>query len=212
MRVVCMVWLVLAVSIASLPDAAAISKKKACRLGCKAAIDACVASGGKRARCKRLTLKTCRKQGIETCTVTTTTVAAPTTTTTVTTTTLPTTTTLLMLNGCTTADAEDRTKPTADRTVEFGPYYYAPHCIRIAAGQSVTFAPTEGSSFAGHPLVGGEISGGTKVPDPSSPIPSLVDGTIADVPFPSAGTFPYYCDQHGVLFGMEGVVFVDPAP
>jgi plastocyanin len=211
MRVV--VWvvsLVLAVSISSLPDAAAISKKKACRLGCKAAIDACVSEGGKRGRCKRLTLKTCRKQGIETCTVTTTTVAAPTTT--AATTTLPTTTTLPMVNGCTAADAVDRTKPTADRTVEFGPYYYAPHCIRIAAGQSVTFAATEGSSFAGHPLVGGEISGGTKVPDPSSPIPSLVDGSIADVPFPSAGTFPYYCDQHGVLFSMEGVVFVDPAP
>jgi plastocyanin len=208
--VVCMVLLVLAVSISSLPDAAAISKKKACRLGCKAAVDACVAEGGKRARCKRLTLKTCRKQGIETCTVTATTVVAPTTT--VATTTLPTTTTLPMVNGCTTADAVDRTKPTADRTVEFGPYFYAPHCIRIAAGQSVTFSATQGSSFAGHPLVGGEISGGIEVPDPASPIPSLVDGTIADVPFPSAGTFPYYCDEHGVLFGMEGVVFVDPAP
>src|SRR5262245_56348205 len=141
---VCVVSLIVAATSWMPPDAAAISRRKACRLGCHAAIDACVAGGGKRGRCKQKTLKNCRKQGIETCTVTTTTVAAATTSTTGATT-VPTTTTIPSVNGCTTADAVDRTKPTADRTVEFGSYFYSPQCIRIAAGQSVTFAATESS-------------------------------------------------------------------
>ena len=209
MRVLaCVLSSLLAVSLALPPGAGAISKRKACRLGCRDAIAACPA-GHKRARCKRQTLRICRQQGVETCTVTTTTDAGSTTTTV--TVAQPTTTTLPSLNGCTSADALDRRAPTADRTVEFGPYFYAPQCIRIRAGESVTFSATDGSSFAGFPLQGGEIAGGTAVPDPSSPIGLVSDGTIADIVFPSAGTFPYYDDQYGTLFGMTGVVFVDPA-
>lgn len=205
----CVLSVVLIAIVWTAPAADAVSKAKACRRGCGAAIEACVEHGGKRARCKRQTLKRCRKRGLDTCVVTTTTLEALTTTTS---TAAPTTTTTLQeVNGCTTADAVDRRKPTADRSVEFGPYFYSPQCIRIAAGQSVTFAATEGSSFLGHPLTGGEVVGETKVPDATSPIGSVTDGVIVDIVFPSPGTFPYYCDAHGVLFGMTGVVFVDPA-
>src|SRR5258706_2076101 len=111
-----LVWCccVLLVALESSPETAgAISKKKACRQSCGAAVEACVATGGKRKRCKRETLKRCRKEGVETCTVTTTTIvsSAPSTTTSVT---VPgtTTTTLETINSCTTASAENRTAPT----------------------------------------------------------------------------------------------------
>ncbi len=209
MRVVaCVVTLLLVVPVGLSSDARAVPRRKACRVGCRDAIDACVVAGGKRARCKRLTLKSCRKEGVETCTVTTSTVAP--TTTAVATTTLP-TTTLPSVNGCTTADAVDRRKPTDDRSVEFGAYFYAPRCIRIAAGESVTFTATTDGGFADYPLVGGTVVGDQATPDPQSPIAAVSDGTIADVMFPSVGVFPYYCDPYGVPLHMEGVVFVDPA-
>jgi plastocyanin len=84
---------------------------------------------------------------------------------------------------------------------------YSPKCIRIAAGQSVTFS----GSFLSHPLVGGEVVNGTKTPDPTSPIPTTTSGTMRAVSFPAGGVFSYYCDVHALSpFDMVGAVFVDP--
>jgi plastocyanin len=222
---------VLVMIAAALPtrDAAAFSRRKECRLACVAAIDDCVAAGGKPRRCKRQILKRCRHDGTSACAPpsTTTTTSEETTTSVpggststspgatsttsleVTTTSEPvgTTTTLPSpMNGCTYIEALDRSAPGALRTIVFDYYYYSPPCIRIAAGQTATFQ----GSFVTHPLVGGTIVDMTKMPDATSPIPFTSSGTSKDVSFPAAGTFPYYCDAHGADFGMYGVVYVDP--
>src|SRR6185503_13396469 len=167
---------VIAVTLACLAgDADALSPRTECRQGCDKAIDACIAAGGKRKRCKRRTLKACRRFGIEMCAVTTTTTSAPgasttiqgTTTTiggtTTTSTTAPggTTTTLPAVHDCTHVTAVDQRAPAASRTVTFSNYAYTPRCIRVQAGQSVTFS----GNFATHPLQGGEIIGGVETPD-----------------------------------------------
>ena len=210
------------------PAACATSLRKQCRIGCGAAIDACVAEGGKRRRCKRQTLKQCRREGMETClaaTTTTTTVADATTTTVPagSTTTLPaggttstvpvettTTTSLPALQGCTFAGADDRRDPAADRTITFVNYSYSPMCMRVKLGQSVTFVGGGGQSFLGHPLVGGRIISGTPFPDPGSPITPTSSGSSKTFVMTIAGTCPYYCDNHGVSQNMVGVVYVDP--
>ena len=190
--------------------AAAVSKAKLCRQSCGAAVDACVTSGGKRKRCKRQTLKRCRKQGVETCTVTTSTVPSEGSTTTTTTLEGTTTTTLETINGCTTASAVNRTAPAADRTIEFANYSYDPPCIRIRAGQGVTFV-ANGDSFLSHPLFPGRIVDGIQMPDDTSPIPIIGDErTMLNVEFDNPGTFAYFCGQHGVSNHMYGVVYVDP--
>ena len=58
--------------------------------------------------------------------------------------------------------------------------------------------------------MGGTAEGAFKTPDPSSPIGSTNSGTSKPVLFSSAGTFPFYCDQHGLTYAMTGAVFVDP--
>ena len=178
----------------SAPDATALSRRKECRLACGVAIDACVAQGGKRRRCKRQTLRRCRQEGVATCGVTTTTTTPG-----------GTTTTLASIHGCTIGAATDL-RADATPTVTFTSFQYTPKCARIAAGQSITF---EGD-FAFHPLVGGTVSGGTQTRDFASPIGKTSSGSSHAVVFPSAGTFPYYCDNHGAGFGMVGAVFVDP--
>ena len=209
--------------VALVPDEAAPqSRRRECRQSCGAAIDACVSQGGKRRRCKKQTLRRCRKQGVvSVCTVTTTTTAADLTTTTGTgasTTTNPggstttvstpgstTTTAPTDVHGCAFADATDLSAELTP-TVTFGPVFaYDPNCARIQAGQSITF----NGDLSFHPLVGGQIVGGSEVPDPSSPIGSTSSGTSKTVAFPAAGTYPYYCDSHGYL-GMTGAVYVTP--
>jgi plastocyanin len=191
----------------------ATTRRKECRPACSAAIDACVAAGGKRRKCNRQTLKRCRQEGTIVCassstTSTTTSPGGTSTTSEVTTTTGPnvTTSTLASVNGCTYADALDRTAPANFRTIVFVFPYYSPACMRIAAGQTAIFQ----GDFATHPLVGGTIVAMTKMPDPASPIPPTSSGTSLSVMFPSAGVFPYYCDMHGAMYGMYGVVYVDP--
>src|SRR5206468_6515376 len=49
------------------PPAGAVSLRRQCRLTCKDAINACVAAGGKRARCRRQTLRRCRREGLVAC-------------------------------------------------------------------------------------------------------------------------------------------------
>ncbi len=220
----------------ALVAAIAASRRKACRLSCDAAIAQCVADGGRRKRCKRQTLRSCRRDGVQACDVLTTTTSTsagattsiptgttivPDTTTTTadgattstadqSATSIPaattTSTTFPEVHGCTGDNAVDRTAPSADRTVTFAPYQYRPKCLRIAVGQAVTFSGT----FAEHPLVGGEVVGFDATPDPSSPITPTSSGTTKDVDFPSAGAFPFYCDFHGITQGMVGAVLVSP--
>ena len=218
--------LLLGLSVMSPPEAIASSKRKECRQVCVDAIDVCVSLGGKKRKCKRQTLKTCRKQGIETCAVTrttttvrgatttrgsTTTIAGGSTTTGpgVTTTTGPggTTTTTLgdTVHGCSLANVTDL-RAESSPVVTFAEFQYVPRCILINAGQTITFT----GAFASHPLVGGQAIGAFKSPDPSSPIQYTSSGTSKPVLFGSAGTFPFYCDMHGLSYAMTGAVFVDP--
>jgi plastocyanin len=217
------VAILFALSVTPAPDAVAISKRKQCRDACAAKIDACVSAGTKKMKCRRVTLKTCRKKGVESCAVTTTTttirgasttqVGATTTiggsTTTgpagtVTTTTGPGGTSSTTL-ACSLDDAVDQ-RSTANPTVSFSNYQYAPRCTRINAGQTVTF----NGQFDTHPLVGGNLVGIVLMPDPMSPIGFTDSGTSKSVQFTSAGTYSFYCNQHAVDFAMTGAVFVDP--
>lgn len=108
-----------------------------------------------------------------------------------------------LLNGCDAATAEDHTAD-ATTTVTTAGLTFTPACITIATGASVKFTS---SSFAVHPLFGGEIDGTVKTPDATSPIAATTTGTEVTFAFPAAGIFPYYCDEHGPG-GMAGVVYV----
>lgn len=111
------------------------------------------------------------------------------------------------VNGCTLASATDLTADGADRTIAFAGIAYTPKCARIKAGQSVTFSGTE--TFAAHPLRAGTVVARTVTPEPGSPIADTDTGTEETFAFPTAGTFPYYCNSHYQV-GMFGVVYVDP--
>jgi len=98
--------------------------------------------------------------------------------------------------GCTKATAEDLTAQTAV-TVNFGGTLgtsYAPKCILVAGGTSVSF---EGS-FSTHPL---SATSGT-----GNPIGHTASGTTASFTFTEAGAFGYTCDVHA---GMCGAVYVE---
>jgi plastocyanin len=74
-------------------------------------------------------------------------------------------------------------------------------CIRVSAGTTVTW---EGN-FSAHPLQGG-VSPDL---DPTSPITLLGSDSgsnPANVDFPDAGAYPYYCATHAST--MLGVVYV----
>lgn len=114
-----------------------------------------------------------------------------------------TTTSSNLVNGCDPATAEDHTNEATTTVTQSG-FNYSPKCIRIAAGSSVKFM----SSFMSHPLVGGTVEAGAKVPDANSPITMTSSGTEATFAFPDAGAYGYYCDFHA-LSGMVGAIFVE---
>lgn len=105
---------------------------------------------------------------------------------------------------CDAMHAEDH---TADANVDIsfpgnGPSFaYAPNCIKIKAGNSVTFK----GDFMAHKLAGGS---NPPTPDPNSPIKETGSGMSAQFKFPTAGTFPYFCEYH-YLGGMKGTIFVE---
>jgi plastocyanin len=111
------------------------------------------------------------------------------------------------VNGCTVATAQDLTAmTTATVTFDNGNLTYAPKCIKVALGTSVTF----NGAFAGHPLLGGVVNGGMTTPDAAGPfVPVTNSGNSKTVVMSTAGTFPYYCVPHATL-GMNGAVFVVP--
>jgi len=73
---------------------------------------------------------------------------------------------------------------------------YSPACLKVAKGATITIQASDT-----HPLSG--LTTGSS----DNPIPT--GGKTADqsVTFPSAGFFPYHCDNHYTI-GMAGVVWV----
>lgn len=113
------------------------------------------------------------------------------------------------IHGCTDDRFVDRSADGAMRVVAFGGTMgsgstaYDPPCLTIAAGQSVTFA----GNFTFHPLRPGE-SRGLALGSANNPIPPTSSGdATVDVSFPTAGTYPYFCQVHAAI-GMRGVVRV----
>jgi plastocyanin len=112
------------------------------------------------------------------------------------------------INGCDLTNAVNLTggAPTA---IAFGGALglnYVPKCIKVTQGTVVTF----NGDFSGHPLVGGEVAGGSKVQASTGPfLPATSTGMAASFTMSATGAFPYYCDFHA-LSGMTGAVFVVP--
>jgi plastocyanin len=104
---------------------------------------------------------------------------------------------------------EDRSAAGAERVVAFGvaptPFVYAPKCMRIAAGQSVTFR----GAFGTHPLTPGAGPMARMAGSPGNPVPETSAGMSIDVRFMAPGVYPYFCSQH-VAAGMAGVIEVRP--
>ncbi len=113
------------------------------------------------------------------------------------------------VNGCTVANSMDLRTGNPTVTINFGGATgnnYDPRCIRVSASTQVTFM----GAFSGHPLVGGVVVSGDKVPLGSGPLfPTTNTGTSKVVTLSSAGvTVPFYCDFHGPS-GMNGAIFVE---
>jgi plastocyanin len=112
-----------------------------------------------------------------------------------------------LVNGCAPDEIVDLTGQ-AQITSLFGGtigHTYRPRCFIVSVGTRITF---EGN-FKAHPLVGGEISGGTGIPDPTSPFDYTNSGSTVSFTLGAAGDFPYYCETH-IDLNMFGAVFVVP--
>lgn len=106
------------------------------------------------------------------------------------------------LNGCDPALATDLTGQDPV-TISFGFFFYDPPCVRVSQGTKVIF----NGDFTAHPLAGGKNIGGAKFPDAASPFMPITDaGMSKTFTLLSAGSFAYYCDVHG---NMYGAVFVE---
>jgi plastocyanin len=100
---------------------------------------------------------------------------------------------------------------TTGATIQYGgivagSFAYAPNCLKVAAGTSVTFEPANaGTNFAQHFL---HASTRGSVPNP---ITETTSGTTATFAFPTAGFYPFYCEFHGADDGsaMSGVIWVE---
>jgi len=113
----------------------------------------------------------------------------------------------MIIHGCTDEAYANRSDPSADRTVYFGTvgFLFDPPCMRIARGQSVTFA----GPFSSHTLTPGVAPG--RVSDdpgsPDNPIQQSNSGSSATFTFNTRGYYPYYCQQHWNS-NMYGVILV----
>lgn len=110
----------------------------------------------------------------------------------------------LALNGC--SSYVDKTAADADRSLswEFAIASNPNHCMKIKAGQTVTFK----GSFTSHPL----IAAGGDAANPFSSAQGLVQkaGVAGEentpVVFSAAGTFGYKCSLHASMTGAIVVV------
>jgi plastocyanin len=101
------------------------------------------------------------------------------------------------VNGCLDTDYVDATASGANRTIAFGgSLTYSPKCIKIAAGQTVTFM----GSFGNHPLA--ETCG------PASTITGTSSGSSKMFTFSTTGDYGYQCTIHGPADGMTGAIRV----
>ncbi len=96
------------------------------------------------------------------------------------------------LNGCTDSSYTDATASGATITWDFT---VSPKCVKIKAGQSVTW----NGDLAVHPL---NPFGG----DQGSPVPSQATGNTAKGTFPTAGLFGFHCANHPSMLGAVKVV------
>ncbi len=83
-------------------------------------------------------------------------------------------------------------------------YKYAPPCIKIKSGTTVTFK----GDFVTHPLSGGEVVGGTPMVDKLSPIKGTTTGASAAFAITPAGSYPYFCTAH-YSGGMAGLIVAE---
>jgi plastocyanin len=92
----------------------------------------------------------------------------------------------------------DATAPAADRTISFTCCQYTPKCLKIAAGQSVTFS----GSFGSHPL--------DQACGPAQVIVGASAGN-ATFQFDLPGEYGFYCAIHGTAGGggMAGSILVE---
>ena len=102
------------------------------------------------------------------------------------------------------ADTADYT--VGATTIAFGGttgYAYAPRCLAVPTGTTVTFA----GDFSPHPLSPSALRG-TR---PGNPITNVSAGSSASFVFPAPGFYAYFCAFHGTLddgTGMAGVGWV----
>lgn len=119
------------------------------------------------------------------------------------------TTTAETFNGCTEEMFVDRTAASASRAVGFGgvggsgSLDYSPKCILVAAGQTVTF----NGAFDAHPLSPGSTPSLRTAGSANNPVRRTSTGSTVTVTYPTAGTYPYFCEAHYAV-GMTGVVRV----
>lgn len=104
----------------------------------------------------------------------------------------------VLVNGC--AVFTDRSGQSDVRDISFpfnpGPSQYTPNCMKVKAGQSVTW----NGAFPYHPLM---ASGG----DSGNPIMSTSSGSTQTFAFPAAGTYGFACQYHSIfMFGAIQVV------
>lgn len=105
--------------------------------------------------------------------------------------------------GCTTF--VDATAASANRTIVYRDFAYDPACLRVQAGQSVTFeGATATDNFLRHPLV--QSCG------PQADVLVAKQGKTATLTLTTAGLYGYYCLDHGNAVGqvMSGAIEVVP--
>lgn len=106
-----------------------------------------------------------------------------------------------LLNGCDQATADDQTDVAM---VDIDWKLSTQECIRVAVGTTVNWNVTAPSTFASHPLAGGDVAGGEQ-PGPISD--SDQTGATASVTFDAPGEYPFFCTIH--LSSMQGVIYVE---
>ncbi|WP_156338321.1 plastocyanin/azurin family copper-binding protein [Chondromyces crocatus] len=112
------------------------------------------------------------------------------------------------VNGCDLDNALDWTLMSTV-TIEFGGVHgsnYVPRCLKVSQGTELTIS----GSFSGHPLQGGVVENGTRVPATTGPFANVTNsGTSRIISLNFTGTYPYYCVPHA-LGGMTGALFIVP--
>lgn len=106
-----------------------------------------------------------------------------------------------LLNGCDVATAENQLTAA---TVDIEWKLSTQKCIRVSAGTVVNWNVTAPSTFASHPLAGGDVNDGS---EPGPITDSDQSGATASVTFDTAGEFPFFCEFH--LGAMQGVIYVE---